>query len=111
MKAMFFLLAAMLTACQSGQAPMPDHKPPPPHRGAGASAGSSGAMGSGTAAGEGQGMHGVGKQSWYGVCELSHRIADAPTPEARQALIEHSMPNMSQESREQHLKMMREHCR
>jgi hypothetical protein len=110
MKAMLFLLAGVLTACQSAQAPTPGRQPPP-HRGAVSGAGSGGAMGSGTAAGEGQGMRGVGKQSWYGLCELSQRIADAPTPAARQALVEQAMPNMSQESREQHLQMMREHCR
>jgi hypothetical protein len=111
MKAMLVLIAGMLTACQSWQARTPDHRPAPPHRGVGAGAGTSGAMGSGTASGAGQGTHGLGKGNWYGMCEMQRQIADAPTPDERQALVEKLMPGMSQEAREQHLQMMQERCR
>ena len=114
MKTMLVLIAGMLVGCQSWQARAPEHGPPP-HRGMGAGAGPSGAMGSGTASGMGRGMHGMGtgmsNGNWYGMCEMQKRIAEAHTPEERQALVEKFMPGMSPEARERHLHMMQEHCR
>jgi len=101
------LLVVLLAACQSWQANAPDQKPVPPHRGAAAGAGSSGAAGSGTGAGSG---HMMANESWYGMCELNRRIMAGRTPEERQAAAEQAMPNMSQASREQRLRMMRQRC-
>ena len=55
-------------------------------------------------------MHGMSKDSWYAMCGVVRRIADAPTPEERQALIEKIMPDMSPASRERHLRMMGARC-
>jgi hypothetical protein len=110
MKAILFLLAGTLAACQPYQASAPDHTPPPPHRGVGTGAGSSGSAGSaGSGAGAGAG-HMMGKDSWYGMCALNRRIMAARTPEERQAIAEQAMPNMSPESRERHLLMMQLRC-
>jgi hypothetical protein len=111
MKAILFLLAGTLAACQPYQASAPDHTPPPPHRGAGTGAGSSGSAGSeGSGAGLGA-EHMMGKDSWYGMCALNQKLRDARTPEERQAIAEKAMPNMSPESREQHIRMMQQRCR
>jgi hypothetical protein len=111
MKAILFLLAGTLAACQPYQASAPDHTPPPPHRGVATGAGSSGSAGS---AGSGAGLgaeHMMGKDSWYGMCALNQKLRDARTPEERQAIAEKAMPNMSPESREQQIRMMQQRCR
>jgi hypothetical protein len=106
MKAMLILLAGTLAGCQSWQSSTPDHKPPPPHRGAGTGAGFAGSAG--------QTGSGIGEKeaasSLYGMCAMNQEIMNARTPEARQAILERDMPNMSQEMREQHLEMMRREC-
>jgi hypothetical protein len=110
MKMILLLLAGTLTGCQSWPGRAPAQGSPPPHRGVGTGAGSSGAMGSGTASGAGTGEEArMGGQQ--AACDLTRRIMGARSPEERQAMIEQSMPNMSQQSRERHLQMMREQCR
>jgi hypothetical protein len=108
MKLSLLLIAGMLAGCQSSAPRAPDQPPPPPHRGAGV--GSSGTAGSGIASGMGSSMHGMSKDSWYAMCGVVRHIADAPTPEARQALIDKLMPGMSQASRDRHLRMMGARC-
>jgi hypothetical protein len=107
MKAMLILIAGVLAGCQSWQSSTPAHKPPPPHRGAGTGAGFSGSAG--------QTGSGIGEKeaasSLYGMCAMNREIMNARTPEARQAILERDMPNMSQEMREQHLEMMQQECR
>jgi hypothetical protein len=44
------------------------------------------------------------------MCAQSRRIMSAPTPEARQAMMEQAMPTISPEMRERHLEMMRKSC-
>jgi len=109
MKTMLFLLVGTLAACQSWQASAPDQKGPPPHRGVGTGAGMSGTMGSGTASGTGEGADaGTGREQ--GMCALHQQMMAARTPEERQAIAEQAMPNMAQESRERHLRIMQERC-
>jgi hypothetical protein len=43
-------------------------------------------------------------------CAMSRRIADAPTPEERQALMDQTMQGMSPETREEQLVAMRHQC-
>ncbi|WP_371766145.1 hypothetical protein [Massilia sp.] len=88
MKARLVLVATRLTACQSWQGHTPEQ--PPPHRGAGV---------------EHMGMHGQDD-----MCRLHQQMMSARTPEARQAIMEHAMPDMPRESREQHLQMMQQMC-
>jgi hypothetical protein len=108
MKATFFLLLCTLTACQSWQARAPEQKYPAPHRGVGTGAGSSGAAGSGTASGTHDAAAGMGDR--YEMCKLNQRIRSARTPEERQAIVEQAMPDMPQDSRERHLRMMQQSC-
>jgi hypothetical protein len=113
MKTMFVLLlplAVALTACQSAQ--MRAQEQPSAQSDGRAAAGASGTAGSGTASGSGPSYGGetaaiVNRQE---MCARSQRIMNAPTPEARQALMEQAMPDMSQEMRERHLTMMRQGC-
>jgi hypothetical protein len=44
------------------------------------------------------------------MCDLNRQIAEAKTPEERQALVERVLPKMSPEERERHVQMMRERC-
>ena len=109
-----FPLAVALTACQSGQMRAPEESPP--HRDAAtAAAGTSGSAGSGTASGSGSGSayggETAGIDKWQEMCAQSRRITSAPTPEARQAMLEQAMPDISPEMRERHLEMMRKSCR
>lgn len=106
MKVLFILLAVTLTACQAWPPRAPESNRPPPVRGAGASAGSSGSQGA-TASGGGEE---AGMGSHYGICEMQRRIAKAPTEQARQAIIQQMMPDMSEGERQQHLQMMKEEC-
>ena len=113
MKTMFVLLlplAVALTACQSGQ--MRASEQPSPQRDGGAAAGASGSAGSGTASGSGSSYGGetAAIANRREMCAQSRRIMSAPTPEARQALMEQAMPDMSLEMRERHLAMMRQGC-
>jgi len=101
------LLAVGSSACQSGPNRGPDQTAPPPHRGADASAGSSGTGGMASASSAGE-KAGIG--SWFGMCELSRQIKNARTPAERQALIDQVMPDMPQDSRDRHLRMMRQNC-
>jgi hypothetical protein len=110
MLVLLFPLAVALTACQSGQMRAPEQSPP--HRDAGTATGASGTAGSGTASGSGSSYGGetAGILNRQEMCARSQRIMNAPTPEARQALMEQAMPYMSQEMRERHLAMMRQGC-
>jgi hypothetical protein len=112
MKTMFMLLplAVALTACQSGQMRAPE-QPSPPRDGA-AAMGASGSAGSGTASGSGASYGGetAGIATWQEMCAQSRRIMSAPTPEARQAMMEQAMPDIAPEMRERHLEMMRKGC-
>ena len=113
MKTMFVLLlplAVALTACQSAQTRTPEQSSP--QRNGMAAAGASGSAGSGTASGSGAPYGGetAGIANWQAMCAQSRRIMSAPTPEARQAMMEQAMPDMSQETRERHLEMMRQGC-
>jgi hypothetical protein len=47
----------------------------------------------------------------YEMCKLNQRIRSARTPEERQAIVEQAMPDMPQDSRERHLRMMQQSCR
>jgi hypothetical protein len=110
MKTRIVLVAGLLTACQAWQAHAPEH--PPPHRGAGTGAGASGSAGTGTASGSGASYGGEPADiaSRRDMCELAQRIRNAPSPQARQALMEQAMPDMSQASRERHVQMMGQGC-
>jgi len=114
MKTVFVLLlplAVALTACQSSQMRAPDESSP--HHAAGtAAAGTSGSAGSGTASGSGSAYGGetAGIDKWQEMCAQSRRIMSAPTPEARQAMMEQAMPDIAPEMRERHLEMMRKSC-
>jgi len=55
-------------------------------------------------------MHGMSKDNWYAMCGVVRRIADAPTPEDRQALIDKLMPGMPPASRDRHLRKMGARC-
>jgi hypothetical protein len=107
MLVLLFPLAVALTACQSGQMRAPEQ--PSPYA---AATGASGTAGSDTASGSGSSYGGETAAIAHRreMCAQSRRIMDAPTPEARQALMEQAMPNMSQEMRERHLTMMRQRC-
>jgi hypothetical protein len=112
MLVLLFPLAVALTACQSGQMRAPEESPP--HHDAATAAGTSGSAGSGTASGSGSGpTYGgetAGVDKWQEMCAQSRRIMSAPTPEARQAMMEQAMPTISPEMRERHLEMMRKSC-
>jgi len=107
MLVLLFPLAAALTACQSGQMRAPEQSSP-----YATATGASGTAGSGTASGSGASYCGetAGISNRQEMCAQSQRIMNAPTPEARQALMEQAMPDMSQEMRERHLTMMRQGC-
>ena len=111
MLVLLFPLAVALTACQSGQMRAPGESPPH-HDAASAAAGTSGSAGSGTASGSGSAYGGetAGIDKWQDMCAQSRRIMNAPTPEARQAMMEQAMPDISPEMRERHLEMMRKGC-
>ena len=113
MLVLLFPLAVALTACQSGQMRAPEESPPH-HDAATAAAGTSGSAGSGTASGSGSGSayggETAGVDKWQEMCAQSRRIMSAPTPEARQAMMEQAMPDISPEMRERHLEMMRKGC-
>jgi hypothetical protein len=107
------LFSGILTACQPcqpWQARGAGH--PPPHRGVGTGAGTSGSAGSGTASGSAAPYGGetAGIARWQEMCAQSRRIMSAPTPEARQAMMEQAMPDIAPEMRERHLEMMRKGC-
>ena len=110
MLVLLFPLAAALTACQSGQMRAPEESPP--HRDAATAAGTRGSAGSGTASGAGSPYGGetVGITKWQEMCAQSRRIMSAPTPEARQAMMEQAMPDISPDMRERHLELMRKSC-
>jgi len=111
MLVLLFPLAVGLTACQSGQMRAPEESPP--HRDAAtAAAGTSGSAGSGTASGSAAPYGGetAGLDKWQQMCAQSRRITSAPTPEARQAMLEQAMPDISPDMRERHLEMMRKSC-
>jgi len=104
MKVLLILLAGTFAACQAWPRRAPQAQGPPPLRGA--SAGASGSLGA-TASSAGE-KAGVG--SWYGMCAVQQRIMSAPTGQARQAVIQQLMPDMSEGERQQYLQMMREEC-
>ena len=110
MLVLLFPLAVALTACQSGQMRAPEESPP--HRDAATAAGTSGSAGSGTASGSGSAYGGetAGIDKWQDMCAQSRRIMNAPTPEARQAMMEQAMPDISPDMRERHLELMRKSC-
>ena len=113
MKTMFGLLlplAVALTACQSAQ--MRAQEPPSSQSDGTAATGTSGSAGSGTASGSGSAYGGetAGIDKWQDMCAQSRRIMNAPTPEARQAMMEQAMPDIPPEMRERHLEMMRKGC-
>jgi hypothetical protein len=111
MLVLLFPLAVALTACQSGQMRAPEQSPP--HRDAAtAAAGTSGSAGTGTASGSGAPYGGetAGIARWQEMCAQTRRIMSAPTPEARQAMMDQAMPEISPEMRERHLEMMRKGC-
>lgn len=72
----------------------------------GSAGGGSGVSGSSSAGAAASGAP-LDQQS---MCELQRRVSAARTPEERQALLEQAMPGMTEETREQHLQMMRESC-
>jgi hypothetical protein len=77
--------------------------------GCGAFPGRGGSEGRGAGAGR-IGMGGMmGDQN--AMCELNRRMQDAGTPEERQALADQYLAGMSEETREQRLRMMRDRCR
>ena len=110
MLVLLFPLAVALTACQSGQMRAPEESPP--HHDAATAAGTSGSAGSGTASGSGSAYGGetAGIDKWHEMCAQGRRIMSAPTPEARQAMLEQAMPDISPEMRERYLEMMRKSC-
>ena len=112
MKTIFVLLplAVALTACQSSQMRTPEASSP--HHDAATAAGTSGSAGSGTASGAGAPYGGetAGISTWQQMCAQNRRIMSAPTPEARQAMMEQAMPDIAPEMRERHLEMMRKGC-
>jgi hypothetical protein len=112
MLVLLFPLAVALTACQSGQMRAPEESRP--HHDAATAAGTSGSAGSGTASDSGSGStyggETAGMSKWQEMCAQSRRIMSAPTPEARQAMMEQAMPTISPEMRERHLEMMRKSC-
>jgi hypothetical protein len=105
MKAILFLFVGALASCQSWQAHAPAQSRAPPHRGVGTGAGPSGAMGATASGGQESGM-----SDQEAACAMSRRIADAPTPEERQALMDQTMQGMSPETREEQLVAMRHQC-
>jgi hypothetical protein len=65
-------------------------------------------------------MMGASKGGWSGgmqqmdmeaMCAMYRSMRDAPSEQARQAMMERHMPNMSPEMRLHHMEMLRQHCR
>jgi len=108
------MLVGTLTACQQPQplqAQAQQQSPP----GAAMAAGASGSAGSGTESGAGPGSNYGGETagiaSQQDMCAQSQRIMSASSAAERQALMEQAMPDVPQDMRERHLRMMREGCK
>ena len=71
--------------------------------GRGASTGQMGMMGGGAS---GQ----MGMMDRKSMCEMHHRMMTAKTPAERAAMMDERMKNMSPETRQKHLEMMKQQC-
>ena len=93
------LLAATLAACGTWQQQQP---------GVAVNQGASGGAGYTAAGSEQLGAGMTGDEG--AMCELNRRLMGARDPDARQAMMDQYLPNMSPEMRERHLRAMRERC-
>jgi hypothetical protein len=118
------IAAAALVGCASQRADSQEQAPPIPQAPAAVagpgSAASAGQVGMGTpviggdTANAGSMMRmptaRMSTEDALAMCDLNRQIAEANTPEERQALVERVLPKMSPQERERHVQMMRERC-